>query len=245
MLIEVLISMFGLMIILRILSLLQKFEVLKQKNARQMFIGLQIPIYFPIFFKELFIFSVIYIGLFLTSLIFFQRILRFFVNKTLEKRSIQFIDELILLMKTGKSAQSSLKMAYAQLSEWEKTVFKPILFCFEPEIVANYSIQENSRFYFEELRSILKSTTKVIDQLVSFREGLKIQRNLRHKSAQVTKQIRAQAVVAIFIYCGIFALSWFNFNLKQEITLIIVSLSLFLVGEGLVFFIGGTIKWKT
>ena len=245
MLIEVLISMFGLMIIFRILSHLQKFEVIKQKNARQLFIGLQIPIYFPIFFKELFILSVFYIGLFLTSLMFFQRILRFFVNKTLEKRSIQFVDELILLMKTGKSAQSSLKIAYVQLSEWEKTVFKPILFCFEPEIVANYSIQENSRFYFEELQNILKSTTKVIDQLVSFREGLKIQRNLRHKSSQVTKQIRAQALVAVFIYCGIFVLSWINFNLKQELALIFISLSLFLVGEGLVFFIGGSIKWKT
>lgn len=243
--IEVLISMFGFLIILRILSQLQKFAVLKQKNMNRLFFLFQSPIYFPFFFKELFLATLLYIGIFLIALIFFQKILSFFIKKTLEQRFIQLINELILLMKTGKSAQASLKISYSQLSEWEKIVFKPILFCFEPEISSIYSTHERYKFYFEELRFVLNSSTKVIDQLVSFREGLKIQRNLRHKSVQVTKQIRAQAIVALFIYCGIFTLSWSHFHLAQESSLIFISLSLFLVGEALVFIIGGSIKWKT
>ncbi len=245
MMIEVLISMFGILIILRILSHLQKFEVINQKKAFQLFCLFQIPIYFLIIFKELFVTMLLYIGIFVIGLMFFRRILSYFVKKTHECRSIQFIDELILLMKTGKSAQTSLKMTYAQLSDWEKIVFKPILFCFEQENPSFDSISFRHKSYFEELQHILNSSSKVIDQLNSFREGMKIQRNLRHKSAQVTKQIRAQAIVAIFIYAGIFILGWYHFNLSKEIPLIILSLCLFLAGQLFIFMIGGKIKWRT
>ena len=241
---EILISMFGFVIIFRILSHLQKFEVLNQKKVIVMFFFLQIPIYLPLIFKELFAVTVIYIGLFLLSLMFFQKILAFWAKRTFNLRSITFIDEIILLMKTGKSAQSSLKITYVHLSEWEKHVFKPSLFCFEHENISLKSILPCHQFYFQELEHILRSSAKVIDQLISFRDGLKIQRNLRHKSGQVTKQIRAQAFVAVFIYFGIFLLSWYNFQLKQEKFLIALSLALLSLGEVLIFCLGGRIKWK-
>ena len=237
--------MFGLVIVFRILSHLRKFEVLNQKKMIQMFFLFQIPIYFPLFFKELFPITLIYIGIILTSLIFFQKILSFFIKRTHQLREIAFIDEIILLMKSGKSAQTSLKMTYSYLSEWEKSVFKPILFCFEHENLSDNSVLKFQKFYFEELEHILKSSTKVIDQLISFRDGLKIQRNLRHKSGQVTQQIRAQAVVALFIYCGIFTLSWMNFRLSEQRGIIVVSVVLFVAGQSLVFLMGGRIKWKT
>lgn len=242
---EILISMFGLLIIFRILSLLQKFEVLNQKKLNQMFFFFQIPIYLPLVFKELFLFAVIYIGIFLTGLIFFRIILTFCAKRTFNQRHIIIIDELILMMKTGKSAVASLKSTYMNLSEWEKLVFKPSLFCFEHENVSNTSILPSQQFYFQELEFVLRSSTKVIDQLISFRDGLKIQRNLRHKSGQVTKQIRAQAVVAIFIYCGIFLLSWLNFQLREHPFLIVMSLLLLMTGEIVIFWAGGKIKWKT
>lgn len=242
---ELLVSMFGFLIIFRILSLLEKFEVINRRKMILYFILFQIPLYGFIFFKELFVFSWFYIGVFLLGLIFFNKILSFFANHTFNVRYIQIIDELVLLMKTGKSAQASLKVSYLQLSNWEKTVFKPFLFCFDQENPSNESILKAHQFYFEEMKQILKSSTKVIDQLNSFREGLKVQRNLRHRSGQVTKQIRAQAMVAVFIYVAMFVLSWMNFDLSNQIGLIILSISLFLAGEFLVFFIGGKIKWKT
>lgn len=242
---EILISSFGFVIILRILTQLQKFEVLNQKKTIQLFCFLQIPIYFPLFFKELFFITVIYIGIFLVGLMLFQKILAFFARKAFERRYITFIDEIILLMKTGKSAQVGLRNTYNHLSIWEKCVFKPSLFCFEHENISNESILADQRFFFQELEHILKSSAKVIDQLVSFRDGLKIQRSLRHKSMQVTKQIRAQAIVAVFIYIGIFTLSWINFRLKDDVGVIMLSLVLFILGEVLIFKSGGCIKWKT
>ena len=91
----------------------------------------------------------------------------------------------------------------------------------------------------------MRESAKVIDQLISFRDGLKIQRNLRHRSRQVTQQIRAQAIVAIFIYLGIFLLSWHSFQLKSQPMLILLSFILFVIGEILIFWVGGRIKWKT
>lgn len=242
---EILISMIGFVIIFRILTHLQKFEVLNQKKVNLLFFIFQLPIYLPLIFKELFYFTVIYIGLFLLSLIFLQKIFRFYVKRTFNQRCISFIDEIILLMKTGKSAQHSLKTVYRYLSEWEKVVFKPSLFCFEHEKVSLKSISKCQQFYFLELEHILLSSAKVIDQLISYRDGLKIQRNLRHKSVQVAQQIRAQAVVAIFIYMGIFLLSWHYFQLESQPALILMSALLFLAGEILIFWFGGRIKWKT
>ena len=242
---EILISMIGFVIILRILTHLQKFEVLNQKKVILLFCIFQLPIYLPLIFKELFLVSITYIGIFLLSLIFLQKILTFYVKRTFNHRCISFIDEIILLMKTGKSAQSSLKTIYKHLSEWEKLVFKPSLFCFEHEKVSLKSILKCQQFYFQELEHILQSSAKVIDQLISFRDGLKIQRNLRHRSRQVTQQIRAQAIVAIFIYIGIFLLSWHSFQLKSQPMLILLSFILFVIGEILIFWLGGRIKWKT
>ena len=225
---ELLLSMFGFLIIFRILSLLEKFSVITRKKMISVFILFQVPLYFFIFFKELFVLTWFYIGIFLTGLIFFNKILSFCANKTFQKLSIQIIDELVLLMKTGKSAQASLKMSYMQLSNWEKIVFKPFLFCFDPENSVNESIQKSHQFYFDEMKYILRSTTRIIDQLCSFREGMKVQRNLRHRSGQVTKQIRAQAVVALFIYIGMFLLSWHNFDLSGQLQLVSLSILLFL-----------------
>ncbi len=242
---EILISLFGFIIIFRILTYLQKFELINQRKVIVLFCFFQIPIYLPLIFKELFVLTVIYIGIFLQSLIFLPKILTFFAKRTFNQRCISFIDEIILVMKTGKSAQSSLKTTYSHLSEWEKHVFKPSLFCFEHENVSLNSILKSQQFYFQELELILKSSAKVIDQLVSYREGLKIQRNLRHRSGQVTKQIQAQAFVAVFIYCGIFLLSWHHFRLNQEPLVISVSVILLILGEILIFWLGGRIKWKT
>ena len=55
-------------------------------------------------------------------------------------------------------------------------------------------------FFFEEIKIILRSNHQVGVQIKNFRDGLKIRHNLRHKSRQVTQQIRAQAIVSIFIF---------------------------------------------
>ncbi len=241
----ILLSMFGIVIVRRNLSLLEKFEVISVKKSIIFFVILQLPLYFNLVFKEQSAFLFYYIGIFLLTLIFYRKILIFFSNSTYEKCHLQVLDQLILLLKSGKSAQASLKIVLSSFSVWEKMIFRNLQTIFEIDQQEIKPLTEKHQFYFQEMHTILRSSSHVIEQLKSFREGLRIQRNLRHKSGQVTQQIRAQAMVSVIIYVGIFSLSHAYLNLKNSIALIFISLLLFLIGFGTIFIFGGRIKWKT
>lgn len=242
---QTLLSLFGIAIVHRNLSLLENFEVISARKSQFFFIILQLPLYFLMIFKDQTLLLFIYIGLFLLTFIFYRKILNIFALSTYENCHLQVLDQLILLLKSGKSAQTSLKIVLSGFSAWEKLVFRDLQTIFEIETQSTKPFTGKNHFYFQEMQLILRSPSHVIDQLKSFREGLRIQRNLRHKSRQVTQQIRAQAFVSIGIYAAIFCLSRAYLNLMSSISIIFISLALFLVGLGCIFLIGGRIKWKT
>lgn len=243
--VQILISLVGIAVVYRNLSLLEKFEVITKKKMFLCFIVLQVPLFLFVFFKEQIAFTLLFIGIFLITLIFSREIFEKLARITYEKRHLLLLDQLIFLLKTGKSAQTSLKSLLQGLTTWEKNVFRPLEFIFEIQSVEKKSILMPNQFYFEELKVILKSNHKISEQLISFRSGLKIRRNLRHKSRQVTQQIRAQAIVAILIYLVFLFVSFTYFNLKAQIMLLFTSLVLFAIGLISVFLLGGKIKWKT
>ena len=123
MFVEVVVSMFGIVIVQRILSLVEEFEVLPAAILYFGFGFLQLPLYFCLFFKELAAFVPIYIGIILISLIANEKIIHFFQQITFEKLHLQVIDRVILHLYASKSAQASMKCVFAELSSWEKTVY--------------------------------------------------------------------------------------------------------------------------
>ena len=242
---EVLISLFGIAIVYRNLSLLEKFEVISMKKMFTFFIILQFPVFLFVFFKEQLILVLLYIGIFSITLIFYRIILMKLARITYEKCHLRVLDHLILLLKSGKSAQSSLNQVLVSFSRWEKLVFRQMESIFELKSVEKADYFELSTLFFNEIKIILRSSHRVSDQLLSFREGLKIRRNLRHKSRQVAQQIRAQALVAILIFALLVCISLRYLNLARSPEIIIVSTALFVGGLLLVFLIGGKIRWKT
>ena len=245
MFVEFLISMFGIVIVQRILSLLEKFEVLSTAKVYFLFWILQLPLYFYLFFKELSAFVTIYIGIFLISLILNERIIHFFREKTFEKLHLQIIDRMILHLYAGKSAQSSLKSVFEELSCWEKTTFAMLNDVFKINSVPIDRKTGNQNFYFDELALILKSSAHISEQLKSFRAGMATQRGLRHKSRQSVQQIRAQALVCGLLYAIIIVFSRAHLNLNLLSGTMAVSLALFSAGQVFIFAVGGKIKWKT
>lgn len=242
---QVLLSLFGIVIVYRNLSLLKRFEVISLRKAQIYFVLLQLPLYISVIFKEQSAFLFLYIGIFLLTLIFYRKILNIFALSTYENCHLQILDQLILLLKSGKSAQTALKIVLSGFSAWERLVFRNLQMIFEIERQELKPLFEKNHFYFQEMQLILRSSSHVIEQLRSFRDGLRIQRNLRHRSRQVTQQIRAQAVVSVAIYIGIFCLSSAYLGLQKSTTLIFISVLLFLIGFSSIFLIGGRIKWKT
>lgn len=242
---QILISLFGIAVIYRNLSLLEKFEVINKRKMFLCFLILQLPLFLFVIFKEQITFTLLFIGIFLLTLIFYRNIFNKLAQSTYENCHLRLLDHLILLLKSGKSAQVSTKIAFDCLSKWEKIVFGALESIFELQKQENSPTFDLNSFYFEEMKYILRSNHQIADQLHSFREGLRIRHNLRRKSRQVTQQIRAQALVSILIFITLLYVSLTQFNLLQHLDVLFLSLTLFILGFFLIFKLGGKIKWKT
>lgn len=243
--IQFLISLFGILIIYRNLSLLEKVQIISLTKFRIYFLSFQLPIYLFFFFKEQMLFLLLYIGIFLIILMFYRKIFIFFAECTYEKCHLMILDHLIILVKTGKSPSVGLQKVKNQMSQWQQIVFADLQ-CISPqEKSVNQQKFLKNQLYIQEVKSILTSQQLVVEQLISLRQGLKLQQSLRHKSRQATYQIRAQAITSIFIYCGLLAISWGQLNLKNSVSFLLISIFMFFSGIVSLFFLGGRIKWKT
>lgn len=243
--IQALISLFGITIVYRNLSLLEKFEVMSKKKLSIYFVLLQLPLFLFIFFKEQCVFATIYIGIFLITLIFYRKILIIFAKNTYVNCHLQILDQLILHLKSGKSAQTSLKFVLSSFTAWEKLIFRQLESIFEIKEFQQTNLIFTDPIYFEEMQNLLRSNNNLIEQLKSFREALRIRHHLRHKSRQVTQQVRAQALISVFIYISLLFISFNYLNLRNSMDCFYISVILFCVGLTLIFTVGGKIKWKT
>ena len=209
------------------------------------FVTLQIPLFLFVIFKDHILFTLIYIGIFSITLIFYRRLLVKCARITYANCHLRVLDHLILLLKSGKSAQSSLKIVVNAFTRWEKLVFSELESIFEVKQNQNAENFAVNAIFFEEIKIILRSNHQVSDQIKNFRAGLKIRHNLRHKSRQVTQQIRAQAFVAMFIFALLLVTGFKYLNLGDSIDIVIIATLLFVVGLVLIFVFGGKIRWKT
>lgn len=246
---QLLLSLFGIVVVHRILSLFEKEEVFEVKKLRFAHVFLQFPLTFHLIFKDLIAFSTIYIGSFFVLLILSSKIIEVFRQKMFEKMHLSVLQQLILQISTGQSPKLSTKNLYSELSSAEKRVFEPLKMIFEEAKSKSEvkSSQKNAqeRFYYAELASILNSSSHVREQLAGFRRLLSLQHNLRHKSRQSVLQSRAQAVTCCVLYFIILALSvlFLHFDLKS--TAFIISVLMQLGGVYFVFNLGRKVSWKT
>ena len=248
MLIQLMISMFGIAFVHRNLSLLEKIDVLSRSKLNSAFYFLQLPFYFYLIFKELLPAILIYIGVILGTLILFDKIIRFFREKTFERMHLHLVERLILLLKSGKSPQTCVKNVFENLSSWEKVTFCGINEIFEIKSGDFSEIRGKNEFeqlYFHEMSSILRSTSSVSDQLIAFRRGLRLCDNLKRRAHQATQATKAQAVVAGVIYLTFFVVSVRYLQLEVFSLPVFVSLIMFCCGQVFIFKLGGTIRWKT
>lgn len=246
--IEFVISMVGILFVSRILCSLENLKLISRNKSFKMFFIFQFPIYLFLYFKELFVFLIIYIGIFFVTLMLFDKIIQYFAKKTFFQRQTDIVERIILHLRSGKSASESIKNVFFQLSDWEQQIFWPLNEFFQKEKTENQVLKikifENTGF-FEQIYLISKSSHHLTEQFQSFREALKTQKNLRHRSRQCLQVVRAQAISSIAIYVILLLISMKYLNFEIFSAEFVISLSLFLSGQVLIFKLGGTIKWKT
>ncbi len=239
-----LISIFGLIIVNRFFCRLHKADFVSDKKSKCLFWISALPILFFLFFKDPMIVLTLYIGIFLLSLILFFILFDKIMKNVFENSNIQLLDGLILQIRVGHSPQKAVSEALYSCSSLEKKIFDPMKYIFSTNFSADQIQFAFTKHYILELRTILISSSRVVEQIQSLRDGLKIQFQFRNKSNQITQQIKAQAIVAAFIYLMMFLISYYNLGLSEYPMLMMVSGSMFIAGLILVFKLGGNIKWK-
>lgn len=244
MLVEVIVSLFGIAVVHRNLSLLEKSELISGEKMKVLFLFLQFPFYFYLLFKELLPFTLTYIGIFLLTLMVEQQIFLYFRKKTFERMHFHIIERLLLLLKTGKSAQTSVKIIFSELNSFEKLTFQSLESIFVEEKSKIRPTHAENDAFFTELRSILISTSHLIEQMSSFRDFLRLQNNLRHRSEQALVTARAQAGLCLILYIGILIMSAGYFDLQLLSWPVLISGLLFCSGQLLLYHLGRHIRWN-
>lgn len=239
-----LLSIIGFLSVHRIMYRLEKFFFINQKKTRFLFVILTSPMYFFVFIKEHFPLLTVYIGLILASLIFFSFIYEIKLKKVFLLSHLQVIDGLILQIRAGYSNQKAISETLSRMIGVENIVYEPLQSILKSDFDLHTKNYRWMRFYFSELHSIFKSEVRISEQLEMFKRGLKVQNRFLARTSQVTRQIKAQALVACLVYGLIFALSYYQLDLMNSPTTVIFSLALFLIGIFIIFKLGGKIQWK-
>lgn len=238
-----LLSIIGFISANRIMYRFEKFFFMKRKKSRVFFLFLTIPIYVFAIIKEHYVYLAIYIGLILISLIFFSIILEKKLRKVFLMSHLNLINGLLLQIKAGYSVQKAISESFLSLSTFENILFEPLKSILRSDFDIKAVPYAWSHFYFQELRAILKSESRVGEQLEMFKRGLKVKVSFIRRTEQVTRQIKAQAMVSCLVYALIFTLSYYQLNLMDSFLTVIASLGLFLTGIFTIFRFGKKIKW--
>lgn len=245
-----LISIFGLFISDCFVYRLENFHIIFPKIRKVLFVVLNTPSLYFLLFKEHLILFYIYIGVILGSLIFLNIYFELFLKKVFFRGQIKVLEAINLHIKSGQSPIKSAKIVFQTLTHVEKIVFEPLNYievdvCGEKSAnaVPIYARKKFSANFFEEMYFILRSSTRVSDQIDQFKRGLRIQNTLRHKSRLSALQVRAQAVVATLIYLFLLCFALAELQLANYPSVIMVSLLLMTTGLIIILKKGESVKW--
>ncbi len=247
MFINLLLSVFGFVVVTRTLMICADEFALTKQNTTMIVLFTFLLIVISIFlFQDHRFFFWIFIGIIWISLNIFPYFFRKKLIQKLKIRSISLLDEVILGLQVGKSFRTSLEQAVQNQNSWYRIQFLEIY----SAVVASERPSKTTKTAFlniliEEFRNIDQSQTKIVEQVRALRRQIKIEDDFRRRSGQVTQQIRIQAVVISFLYLALLSFVVMQFGFFQNQMLIMASSLLFIAGLAWIFLVGRGMKWKT
>jgi hypothetical protein len=147
-------------------------------------------------------------------------------------------------MLSGKSFRESLQ-GFSNQKDLRNYIFSEICMQINSNQACGMtSTSKNVTRTYLEFKKIDESSHRHIDKLKSFRYTIKIEDKFRRKSRTAQMQPRAQSVVLSILY--ILAVLYFlaNYDLKENLQLVLISFILFAGGTIWLWSIGRTLKWK-
>lgn len=181
-------------------------------------------------------------GIFLLATIVFDLVLIRNQKKAALLRGISFLDEVILLVRSGRSLKNSVENSLKSLASTSLgTEFE----CYyRDHFVQQLAVREKNLLHpqniFHELGKIARSKSSALDQLILLRRHFKLLENLRHKSGQAALQSEVQAGILFVIYLLLVAAMIVFFGFSRVEPFFVTSLVPQLAG---VFFVHRMSKW--
>ncbi len=187
----------------------------------------------------------IFIGIILISLNFSPLFLKFILIRSMKKRLIPLLDQVILGLQVGQSFRSALLSAIEEQNAWFR---RQLLEIYNAMITTQGASSCLSSPFIEELKldwtEIDRSQNKIVDQVKALRRQIKIMEDFRRKSGQVTQQIKMQAIIVTALYTALLIFVSSNFGFFTNLKLILFSAAIFLGGLTWIFMIGRKMTWK-
>lgn len=194
-------------------------------------------------------FEPLWVWFFVVLIFFFVYFFPFFLKLKLEaeikENILTFLDNIILNLQMGLSLRAASVKASEEFVGWKRTQFQLLVngmfWGQKKELFLSKSLKK----LHDEIQKIEITKTKILEQLKSYREQQKMEQNLRHRSRQITMNLKIQSIVMTILYflIGIFIFS--NFETAHSKKILFLSVFFFSVGHFLVFLISRRFKWKT
>lgn len=206
------------------------------------------------------IFILIFIPIFL--ILHIDKWIYFSLRQNFQHLWAQFLDELILLMMTGRSFRDSFLFITAHSQNIFHLRLREILF--KKDFGENLNLQRHlsnqklktfsfktsqQSLIYELVQSVEKNPHKALETLKSHRRQVHWHIKFKNKSKQITLLMRTQALILSLLYlCLLFFI--LNHRSRSKISLthhspLFLSLSLFCLGIILMILIGRKKSWKT
>ena len=237
--ISFLISMIGLF------SLSRTLYDLPITKTNKVFIGLG-------FLTTLFVFSTrihpaFVIGFTTVLFLLFPHAHKFYLSASLDKHLTQFVpefvDSLVLNIKSGLSIRDSIRSACQFFPEnirsYAAEALESVQFSYRP-LPKNKKLAE----LISELRKIDQTPDNALLKLESWRSTIRIIKYFRHKSGQVTLQTHIQAGILSAMYLPLLTYNLFIQTHLQAPLIVCSSVFLFAIGCFFVFRRGKKTRWR-
>ena len=156
---------------------------------------------------------------------------------------VDFVDRLILQVRSGHSFRVSLEVSNAKTAGTSRLKIEKII----EAVHFSQKIETSNTFVreiFEEFTSVQRFPHKTLDRLCAFRRKIKIEDDFRRRSGRIVRQVRIQITFLLFMYIAVMCFVVARFGFLQNMKIILWSIALFTSGMAGFFYLGVKKQWK-
>ena len=185
---------------------------------------------------------------FLAGYYIFQKIERWRMQRRFRRVFRLFLNQVILLMVSGKSFRHSFRESLVQFDLLSRRILAEIyeIVTFSQQLpqTSGAEFGDFERRVLQKLIIVDKNPQNPVTQLKNFRTELELTDFFRHRSRQATSAIRFQAMVLFLLYMGllVFVIQQFGWGVTK--VPILASLPLFTAGGIVFYFMGRKRRWR-